>query len=88
VGQFLWFTATNLQSHRMLALVEPKESLPVAMENSPGGDHLGVEHGVGGELPMKKAAVAIGPIHHRGHAEAMRGAAGGLRSDGHSRSLE
>ena len=37
---------------------------------------------------MKEAAVAIRPIHHGGHAEAMRGATGVVRSGRHSRSLE
>ncbi|MNP70578.1 hypothetical protein D3C76_1668320 [compost metagenome] len=62
--------AAQLQRQGMLALVMAQETLPVAMQQRAGGDHLGVEQGMAGKLAQKKTTVTVGPIHHRRHGEA------------------
>ncbi|MNN82762.1 hypothetical protein D3C81_1997290 [compost metagenome] len=54
----------------MLALVVGQKALAVAMQQRAGGDHLGVQQSVPGEQAQEKAAVAIGPVHHRSDTEA------------------
>ncbi|MFB8828315.1 hypothetical protein ACE0DR_00875 [Azotobacter sp. CWF10] len=54
----------------MLRLVMTQKALGIAMQQRSGGDHLGIEEGVMRQLPEKEAAMPIGPIHHRRHAEA------------------
>ena len=69
-GQIGRFAATQLQRHRMLDSIEVEVAPDVTVQQRAGGDHLGVQAGVAAEQPMKHAAVAIGPVEHRSHAEA------------------
>jgi len=41
----------------------------IAMENSTGRNHLGIEHGMPADQAQKVAAVAISPVEHGGNAE-------------------
>ncbi|MNG12988.1 hypothetical protein D3C84_966350 [compost metagenome] len=54
----------------MLGLVVTQETLVIAVEQGARGDHFGVEQRMPGEQAQEEAAVAVGPIHHRRHAEA------------------
>jgi hypothetical protein len=47
-------------------------TLGVTIDQRAGVDHLGVEPGVAGDLPVEDAAVAVGPIHHGGDRQAAR----------------
>jgi len=42
-------------------------ALDVAIDQGAGGDHLGVEPGVFRDVAVEDAAVAVGPVHHRGN---------------------
>jgi len=63
----------------MLDVVEAQVTLGIAINQRAGVDHLGVEPGVAGDLPVEDAAVAVGPIHHGGDRQAAR-----WRDDGSS----
>lgn len=54
----------------MLGFVVTQKALVIAVEDRPGGDHLGVEQGVLGEQAQEVATVSVGPIHHGGDGEA------------------
>ncbi len=55
----------------MFGRVEPKQPLAVTVQHRLGGHHLGVQEGAPREEPQEIAAVAVGPLHHRGDTEAV-----------------
>lgn len=57
--------AAELQRDRMFLGVEAKMPRHVAVHQRARGHHLGVEQGAARQQPVKVAAVAVGPIHHR-----------------------
>ena len=69
-GQFGRLAATELQGKRVLRLAEVEVARHVAMQQSAGRHHLGVEPRAARELAVEVTAVPIGPVHHRGHAQA------------------
>ncbi len=62
--------AAELQRHRMLGRVEAQQLLAVAMDHRPGGDHLGIEQRPARQQTVEQPAMPVGPVHHRGNAEA------------------
>src|SRR5690606_23607890 len=70
--------AAELQRQRMLHFVMAQIAYRVPVNRRAGGDWRGGKDGTAGELPADVAAMAIGPIHRRRHAEEPRraGAAG------------
>jgi hypothetical protein len=59
-----------LQRDRMLARVVVEQLAHVPADNGRSHDHLGVEQRVRRIQPMQEAAVPVGPVHHRGNADA------------------
>ena len=79
-GEVGGLAAAELQRHRVLGRIEGEVALAVAEQDGAGVDHLGVEPGVRRQQAVEVAAVAVGPVHHRGDAEAPglgRGRVGG-----------
>jgi dihydroorotate dehydrogenase (NAD+) catalytic subunit len=50
---------------------DPVGDEPVTVQHRLGGHHLGVQEGAPREEPQEIAAVAVGPLHHRGDTEAV-----------------
>ena len=70
-GEIGRLAAAELQCERMLGgPVEVEVAGDVAVQQRPGRHHLGVEARALGQQAMEKAAVAIGPRHHRRDREA------------------
>ena len=65
-------TAAELQPDRMFLVAEGEVPIDVAVEQRAGGDHLGVQARLRRDLAHEITVVAIRPIHHRRHAQAMR----------------
>jgi hypothetical protein len=72
LGQITRVAAAQLQGDGMLDVVEAQMTLGVAIDQRAGVDHLGVEPGVAGDLPVEDAAVAVGPVHHRSNRQTAR----------------
>lgn len=53
----------------MLDRREPDQALAVAVHDRVGRHHLGVEPGARAKQTMEDAAMAVRPIHHRGHGK-------------------
>ena len=68
--QVLRLAAAELQGHRVLLGVEIQMSRHVAVQQRPGGHHLGVEPRACAQQAVEVAAMAIGPVHHRGGTQA------------------
>ncbi|GJE72553.1 hypothetical protein CHKEEEPN_4110 [Methylorubrum podarium] len=62
--------AAELHGDRMLAGIEAEQPLPVPVQHGAGRHHLGVEPGAARERPVERAALPVGPVHHRRDAEA------------------
>ena len=62
--------AAELQRHRLLDRIEVEMAGNVAVQQRAGRHHLGVEAGPRRQQAMEVAAMAVGPVHHRRHAEA------------------
>ena len=60
-----WLAAAELQCHGVLLCIETQVASHIAMQQSTGGHHLGVQQGVAGQQPVKIAAMAVGPVEHR-----------------------
>ena len=58
------FTATQLQRNRMLLGIELQMARDVPVNQGTGGHHFGVEQRMARQQPVKKAAMAVGPVHH------------------------
>ncbi|MOA14830.1 hypothetical protein D3C78_1349530 [compost metagenome] len=80
--QLLRLGATQLQRDRVLGVVVAQMARHIAVQQRPGGHHLGVQPGVLGNQARKIAVVAIGPVQHRGHGQAARRELGGGRRSG------
>ena len=50
----------------MLDGVKTQQPLAVAVQHRRGRDHLGIEQRPAAQRPMKRPAVAVGPVHHGG----------------------
>ncbi len=69
-GQLAGIAAAQLQGEWMLHLIEAQEALArAAVQDGPGGHHLGIEQGVARQGPGEGAVVAGCPVHHGGHGE-------------------
>ncbi len=68
-GKFLRIAAAELQSDRMLGRVMVEQAAHVAAHDGLGDNHFRVQQGMGRIQPVQVTAVAVGPIHHRGHAQ-------------------
>ena len=62
--------AAQLQRHRVLFGIERQQSRAVAAHDRRRGDHLAVQQHIGREAAQEVAAMAVGPVHHRGHGDA------------------
>jgi hypothetical protein len=69
-GQVGRLAATELQRDRVLFIVEVQVARHVTVQQRAGGHHLGVQAGAARDLPVKVAAVAICPVHHRRRTQA------------------
>jgi hypothetical protein len=49
---------------------EAQVALGVAVDQRAGGHHLGVQPGMARDLAVEDAAVAVGPVQHRGDRQA------------------
>ena len=67
--QIIGLAAAKLQGHRLLARIKTEQPLPVTVQNGAGRHHLGIEPGMTRQLSVKEAAMPVGPVHHRCHAE-------------------
>jgi len=63
-------TATQLQGQRLLAAVEAEQALAVAVDDRVGVHHLRVQAYARCQHAVENAAMAIGPVHHRGNGQA------------------
>ena len=59
--------AAQLQRHRVFFGMEAQVALHIAVDQCARGHHLGVEQGVAAQQPVQVAAMAVGPVHHRGN---------------------
>ena len=75
--QISWLAAAQLQGHGVLFGVEAQVARHIAMHQRTRGHHLGVQQGVSAQQPVQVAAMAVGPVHHRGDRHAP-GAQGGF----------
>ena len=57
--------AAKLKRERMLDRVEAQETLAVAVQQRPGGDHLGIQPAMAGDQTGEMAIEAVGPVQHR-----------------------
>ena len=71
-GQLVRITAAELEADRMLLRREAEHALAIAVKHRVRGHHLGVEERALRDQPQEIAAVAVGPLHHRRHAKAVR----------------
>jgi len=70
VRQLAGVAAAQLQRHRVFLGVEVEVAGDVAVHQRAGRHHLGVQQRVAGEQAMEVAAMAVGPVHHRGDGQA------------------
>src|SRR5689334_22128026 len=56
----------------MLGRMKVEVAGDITMQQRTAGHHLGVDHGVAGELTKEKAAMPIRPVHHGSGAQPMR----------------
>jgi hypothetical protein len=63
--------ATELQGHRMLLGIETQMPLRAAMKNGARVHHLGVQQHMAAQKPVQVAAMAVRPVHHRGHGHSV-----------------
>ena len=68
-GQGLRVRAAELQGNRMFAGIKTQQALAVAMDDRPCRDHLAVKSRPPRQDAVESPTMAVGPIHHRGHAE-------------------
>ena len=67
-GELQRIAAAELQGERVFGRIMFEQAQRPPPHDRGGHDHLGVEQRVRGEQPVHEAAVAVGPIHHRGDA--------------------
>ncbi len=83
VGQLRRIAAAQLKRHGML-FIAVGQIVAFAVNNRPGGHHLGVEKRLPRQQTQKIAAVAIGPVEHGRDGEAVGGEGGSGRDWRHS----
>ena len=59
--------AAELQCEWVLCRVEGQQPCAVATQDRRRGDHLGVQQHIWREAAQEIPAMAVGPVHHRGH---------------------
>ena len=64
-SEFGRLAAAELQGHRMLGDIEVEMPRDIAMQQSAGCHHLGVEPGTAGQQAMEETAMPVRPVHHR-----------------------
>ena len=67
--QISGFAAAQLQSNRVFFSVKSQMPRHITMQQSTGGDHLGVQQRMAAQEPMKVTAMLVRPVHHRGNAD-------------------
>jgi hypothetical protein len=65
LGEIARIRATELKRNGMLARIEAKQPLTVAMDDGAGRQHLGVKPSAPRQKTMEDAAMPVCPIHHR-----------------------
>ena len=71
--QQLRIIAAQLQHHALALLAPPQQMVQIAMRNGLRRHHLGIQPGPPRQQPVKAAAMAVGPVHHRRHRDAKTG---------------
>lgn len=71
-GELAWIATAKLQCQRVLAAVEVEQAMALAVDERRTGQHFRVEQRTARQQPYEETEVAIGPLHHRCNAEAMR----------------
>ena len=69
-GQQLRIIAAQLQHHAVALLTAAQQMVQIAMRNGLRRHHLGIQPGPPRQQPVKAAAMAVGPVHHRRHRDA------------------
>ena len=72
-GQQLRIIAAQLQHHAVALLAPPQQMVQIAMRNGLRRHHLGIQPDPLRQQPVKAAAMAVGPVHHRRHRDAKTG---------------
>ena len=82
--QQLRIIAAQLQHHALALLAPPQQMVQIAMRDGLRRHHLGIQPGPPRQQPVKAAAMAVGPVHHRRHRDAKTGRKDkGGRDNGH-----
>ena len=82
--QQLRIIAAQLQHHAVALLASPQQMVQITMRNGLCRHHLGIQPGPPRQQPVKAAAMAVGPVHHRRHRNAETGRKDkGGRGNGH-----
>ena len=71
--QQLRIIAAQLQHHAVALLAPPQQMVQITMRNGLCRHHLGIQPGPPRQQPVKAAAMAVGPVHHRRHRDAETG---------------
>ena len=71
--QQLRIIAAQLQHHAVALLTAAQQMVQIAMRNGLRRHHLGIQPGPLRQQPVKAAAMAVGPVHHRRHRDAETG---------------
>ena len=77
LGQVGGLAAAQLQGHRVLFGIEAQVALCAPVDDGACVHHFGVQQGVPGQQAVKVAAMAVGPVHHRGDGHAPWACGGG-----------
>ena len=70
VGQFSRIAPPQLQHRAFTFVAQREQRIPIAVQDRLAGDHLRIQPGTRAQRTMKAAAMAIGPVHHRGNRQA------------------
>ena len=63
--------AAELAGNGMFQIGKSEQALPIAMDHGPGGYHFGIKQRVPAQLPVKRPAMTIRPVHHGRDGEFM-----------------
>ena len=63
-------TAADLQSQRMFCTIMAKQAIKITVQNRLSRYHFGEKQSIRCQQTMEKPAMAVSPIHHRGHRKA------------------
>jgi len=69
--QLLGIGSTQLEGNGVLGRIESEQSFAVTADHRRADHHLGVEQHTSRDQTQEKAFMAVGPVHHRRHANRM-----------------